>query len=62
MAGKQRYSCNNPQCPHQTFTLEQDADPGRRQEVKSQIVDLALLGSGIRDTARVLGVSTSRVI
>ena len=60
--GKQRYACNNPECLYHTFTLEPHAYPGRRQEVKAQIVDMAVNGSGIRDTARVLGVSTSTVI
>lgn len=60
--GKQRYACNNAECPYHTFTLEPHAYPGRRQEVKAQIVDMAINGSGVRDTARVLGVSTSTVI
>ena len=29
--GKQRYACNNPECPYHTFTLEPHAYPGRRQ-------------------------------
>ena len=36
--------------------------PGQSRKVKEQIVDMALNGSGIRDTARVLQVSTSTVI
>ena len=36
--------------------------PGQSRTVKEQIVDMALNGSGIRDTARVLQVSTSTVI
>ena len=35
---------------------------GFLQEVKTQIVDMALNGSGIRDTARVLKVSPTTVI
>jgi insertion element IS1 protein InsB len=35
---------------------------GRLPEVKRQMVDMALNGSGIRDTARVLGVSPTTVI
>ena len=35
---------------------------GRLPAVKQQIIDMALNGSGVRDTARVLGVSTSTVI
>ena len=60
--GKQRYACNSPECPYQTFTLEPHAYPGRRQQVKAKIVEMAVNGSGVRDTARVLGVSTSTVI
>ncbi|WP_199316487.1 IS1-like element transposase [Chroococcidiopsis sp [FACHB-1243]] len=36
--------------------------PGQSKKVKEQIVDMALNGSGIRDTARVLHVSASTVI
>jgi transposase-like protein len=35
---------------------------GRLPAVKRQIVDMALTGSGIRDTARVLGVSPMTVM
>ena len=35
---------------------------GRLLEVKQQRVDMALNGSGIRDTARVLGVSPMTVM
>jgi transposase-like protein len=35
---------------------------GQSRKVKEQIVDMAINGSGIRDTARVLHVSTSTVI
>jgi insertion element IS1 protein InsB len=35
---------------------------GFLQAVKQQIVDMALNGSGIRDTARVLGISPTTVI
>jgi transposase-like protein len=36
--------------------------PGRKREVKQQIVDMTLNGSGIRDVARVLHVSTATVL
>jgi transposase-like protein len=36
--------------------------PGRQREVKQKIVDMALNGSGVRDTARVLHVSPATVI
>ena len=35
---------------------------GRKRETKQRIVDMALNGSGIRDTARVLQVSPATVI
>lgn len=60
--GKQRYSCNHPECPYHTFTLEPHDYPGRRKEVKEKIVEMAINGSGVRDTARVLGVSPTTVI
>jgi transposase-like protein len=59
--GKQRYHCQNTDCPHQSFLLN-PAYKGRLPEIKEQIVDMALNGNGIRDTARVLGISTDTVI
>jgi transposase-like protein len=59
--GKQRYRCQNPNCPHQSF-LRNPSYKGRLPEIKRQIIDMALNGSGIRDTARVLGISTDTVI
>ena len=59
--GKQRYRCQNPDCAHQSFLLN-PAYKGRLPEIKEQIIDMALNGSGIRDTARVLGVSTDTVL
>ena len=60
--GKQRYTCNNEECPYKTFTLEPHTYAGRRKEVKQKIIDMALNGSGVRDTARVLKVSPATVI
>ena len=59
--GKQRYRCQNPHCPHHSFLLN-PAYKGRLPEIKAQIIAMALNGSGIRDTARVLGISTDTVI
>ncbi len=59
--GKQRYLCQNQACSHQTFILDYSYR-GRVPEVKQQIVDMALNGSGIRDTARVLGISKDTVL
>ena len=59
--GEQRYRCNNLSCTRKIF-LVQYHDKGRLPEVKRQIVEMALNGSGIRDTARVLGISPTTVI
>ena len=58
---KQRYQCREQACEGRTFILDY-AYPGQSRKVKQQIIDMALNGSGIRDTARVLHVSTSTVI
>ena len=60
-SGKQRYRCQNSACPHQSFVLN-PAYKGRLPEIKEQIIDMALNGNGIRDTARVLKISTDTVI
>jgi transposase-like protein len=59
--GKQRYKCRETACDGRTFILDY-AYPGQSRQVKQQIVDLAINGSGVRDTARVLHVSPSSVI
>lgn len=59
--GTQRYRCQNSDCARRIFLLAYQ-DQGRLPEVKRQIVDLTLNGSGIRDIVRVLGVSSATVI
>jgi transposase-like protein len=59
--GKQRYRCRASRCQGRTF-LREYAYPGQSQHVKQQMVDMAINGSGIRDTARVLHVSPTTVI
>ena len=59
--GVQRSRCNNTDCPRHLFLLQYQ-NQGRLPAVKQRIVDRALNGSGIRDTARVLGVSPTTVI
>ena len=59
--GEQQYRCNNVECGRRIF-LARYHNTGRLPEVKRQIVDMALNGSGIRDTARVLGVSPMTVM
>ena len=59
--GTQRYRCRNEACAPSTFLKEyvnQACIPG----VKERIVEMALNGSGLRDTSRVLGVSPVTVI
>jgi transposase-like protein len=60
-AGKQRFLCRSHSCLGRSFGLNQ-SDPGRVAAVKQQIVDMTLNGSGVRDIARVLHVSTPTVI
>ena len=59
--GTQRYQCQNGQCVRWIFLLQYQ-DRGRVPEVRRQVVDMVLNGSGIRDTARVLGVSSMTVM
>ncbi len=59
--GEQRYFCNNPDCEKKTFLLNYKYN-GRLPEVKNKIIDMALNGSGIRDTDRVLEISPTTVI
>ena len=59
--GEQRYRCNNLSCERRIF-LVQYHDKGRVPEVKQQIVEMALNGSGIRDSDRVPKVSPMTVI
>ena len=59
--GAQRYRCQNRQCERQIFLLQYQ-DRGRAPGIRRQVVAMAINGSGIRDTARVLGVSPTTVV
>src|SRR5499426_4722798 len=59
--GTQRYRCQNDRCARRIFLLQYQ-DRGRVPEVRRQVVDMAINGSGIRDTARVLRISPTTVI
>ena len=59
--GKPRWLCRNPDGAQPTF-LTTDVDTGRLQAVKQQMIDMAMNGSGIRDTARVLQISPTTVL
>ena len=59
--GKQRYRCRNEECLRRTFLLDY-SNEGSKRSVKKKIADMSVNGSGVRDTARVLKISTSTVI
>ena len=59
--GKRRYKCRNSECTRHSFVLEYSYH-GYLPTVKQQICDMAMNGSGIRDTARVLKISPTTVI
>lgn len=60
-AGKQRYKCRKRECRRSTF-IRAYGDRGYLPEVKQQMAEMALNGSGIRGTARVLSISPTTVI
>jgi len=59
--GKQRDRCRNAECPRASFILNYGYR-GYLPEVKQHIADMAMHGSGIRDTAWVLQISPTTVI
>jgi transposase-like protein len=59
--GKQRYRCREQRCAGRTFLLDYSYQ-GQSPEIKQQIVAMAMNASGIRDTARVLHISTNTVM
>jgi insertion element IS1 protein InsB len=59
--GAQRYHCQNDRCQRRIFLLRYQ-DRGRALEIRRQVVDMAINGSGIRDTACVLHISPTPVI
>ena len=59
--GKQRYRCEKESCLRNTFILHYQ-QKARAAGVKEMIIDMTLNGSGIRDIARVLKISTTTVI
>ena len=58
---KQRFLCKNELCNHKTFLVDYK-DIGRQQHIKNLILKMAVNGSGVRDTARVLDISPNTVI
>jgi transposase-like protein len=59
--GKARFRCQQREDCGRTF-LGTYAYPGRLPQVKQQIVEMTLNGSGIRDITRVLHVGSNTVI
>ena len=59
--GKQRYLCRNGECETKSFMPEYKYD-GRKSEVRKKIIEMSMNGSGARDIARVLRISTDTVI
>ena len=59
--GKQRYLSQNDECPNRTFILDYSYR-AYLPEVRQQIIDMAMNGSGVRDTGRVLGISKDTVL
>jgi insertion element IS1 protein InsB len=59
--GTQRYLCQNTACAKGSFLLDY-RNRGCVPEVKHQIIDMSLNASGVRDTARVLQISTDTVL
>ena len=60
-SGERRYRCDNPACLTKSFMLTyryKAYQPG----IKEQVVEMAINSSGIRDTARVLGIAKGTVI
>ena len=59
--GKQRFLCRNIACDKKTFIIDHER-LGWLHETKEKIIEMTLNGSGIRDTARVLGVCTDTIL
>ena len=60
-SGTQRYRCQSEDCSTLTFMLDYRYT-AYQAGIKEQIVDMAINGSGVRDTARVLKISKGTVI
>ncbi len=58
--GKQRYLCRHQNCRRRSFIRDYSYQ-GYLPSIKQQIVDMAVNGSGICDTARVLKISPTTV-
>ena len=54
--GAQRYQCQNERCDRRIFLLHYQ-NRARVPEVRRHVVDMAINGSGVRDTDRVSRIS-----
>jgi transposase-like protein len=59
--GVRRYACRNEQRDRKIFRLEYKYG-AYKPGINKRIIDMAINASGIRDTARVLGISTYKVM
>lgn len=59
--GVRRYRCEDSACPTKSFMLTYRYN-AYKPGVKETVVDMAINSSGIRDTARVLGIAKGTVI
>ena len=59
--GEQRYICHAQKCATRTFRLDYRYE-GTRPGVDEKIISMAANASGVRDTARVLGITTDKVM
>lgn len=59
--GKQQYRCMNTECTKRYF-IDEYTNKGYKPEIKLQIIQMTLNGSGIRDISRVLGISQTTVM
>ena len=58
--GRQRCLCRDSECAHKTFQLEYKNNASK-PGVKEKIIEMAMNGSGTRDTGRVLRISPNTV-
>ena len=59
--GAQRYICNNKDCQCKSCMLDYIYN-GNQYGIEKEMIEMAANASGMRDTARVLGISTGKVI
>ena len=59
--GAQRFICQNPPCPRRIFLLNYQGKP-RVPETRQQIIDLALSGADIAETAKILSLPQDTVL